>query len=564
MESRRGTRLEARLKVRAQKVDLEFFGRVKAQPEKRRMSIRRVGMPSPNGDGIESGDDDDVDTVDDDVGAQCCNLSPNEALDADETTATNLPLQPKQAPISALRHGSSYAHHNESTQSETDALKIGVSYHRKPEANAAEDSYSPYGLNVFDPKLIISRRYFWHNWRNSSTHIGCLIVATVQSLLPMLYRIAEDSSADFASFVLGGVNARWYTVCISIGYIIFAFPLIYGVALVCQLSFAKAKHVRDVHSKLSKMTDPVECHDLEDEGMPFLDLRLWKNIDFWVLMRKNAKAYAKDAAFTQASVTVASAILLLAACLIIVFVRIYINGAQIWELLNVLLLFDAALTSCFLIAFIGVIVHANTISQEDHLNILQRARYFFAKRVSDLRRMYGQNQRLFYQAQGKAMDAVRREIDDLSAADEYEKSARNDGLSQRQINARVAVVRSKMAQLSRQAAGNVHTPTDNIDAASGASTQAVVRALQRDLNMFDSTRIHNIKVHQLQQAIETTTDVCLLLDSAVQNYGSNLDKPITILGLQVDKPFILKLASLIVASAATAFASFITQLRAED
>ena len=379
-----------------------------------------------------------------------------------------------------------------------------------------------------------------------------LALAFVHTVVPGVYRVhsgdAFFGSTWYDEFVSGG---NW--VCIPAVYLFLS-----NLGRACM-------GYHQLAVRLSNVTLVADASAAFEARLPFfLDLRQPANLEYWLALRERAKEVDASLIGMVAGAVVMDGLLLLVAVIRVLF---YHKGV---DLFNVLSITDIVLYSLFIVAFLLIVVQANTRLSVDHLQLIQRIRHQLSIDMCNGPEWRGLTQGLDEDDE-RPVDTW-SDLDTFEAEDEDERKAEDV----RAVEATVADAEDGAAAphtaspaLTRRASAKsascphglpwaecmtcaLQSHTSSLHARQSARLQGV----QALLHSLHSHSVHHSS-HDRVACGYFRYDVGAQLLDATVNHLTFLDEPVKLLGLVVTQQLVMQVLAAIATGGASALSTVV-------
>ena len=185
-----------------------------------------------------------------------------------------------------------------------------------------------------------------------------LALTLAHTVVPGAYRQHEEQTAFFGS--------TWYDEVVAIGNF-FCIPAVY----IFFTSLGEAcMGYHQLTVRLANLSLVASASEAYEAKIPyFLDIRQPNNLEYWLALREKAKHVEARLLAMMAGAVVGDAVLLIVSAVRVLFYKVTL------DLLLVVSIADIVIFSLFILVFLLIVVQANTVLSEEHLQLLQRLKH---------------------------------------------------------------------------------------------------------------------------------------------------------------------------------------------
>ena len=185
-----------------------------------------------------------------------------------------------------------------------------------------------------------------------------LALTIAHTIVPGAYRQHVEGTSFFGTV--------WYDEFVAIGNF-FCIPAVY-IFLTSLGEACMGYHQLTV--RLSNLALVASASEAYEAKIPyFLDIRQPNNLEYWLALREKAKHVEARLLAMMAGAVVGDAVLLIVSAVRVVFYKVSV------DLLLVVSIADIGIFSLFIIVFLLIVVQANTVLSEEHLQLLQKLKH---------------------------------------------------------------------------------------------------------------------------------------------------------------------------------------------
>ena len=178
------------------------------------------------------------------------------------------------------------------------------------------------------------------------------------TIVPGAYRMHEEHEPFFGS--------TWYDDFIAIGNFV-CIPAVY--MFLTSLGEACIGY-HQLTVRLTNLSLVASASEAYEAKMPyFLDIRQPNNLEYWLALREKAKHVEARLLAMMAGAVIGDAVLLIVSAVRVLFYKVTL------DLTLVVSIADIAIFSLFILAFLLIVVKANTVLSEEHLQLLQKLKH---------------------------------------------------------------------------------------------------------------------------------------------------------------------------------------------
>ena len=185
-----------------------------------------------------------------------------------------------------------------------------------------------------------------------------LLLTLAHTVVPGAYRQHVEHVPFFGT--------AWYEQFIAIGNF-FCIPAVY--MFFTSLGEACLGY-HQLTVRLSNLSTVASASEAYEAKIPyFLDIRQPNNLEYWLALREKAKHVEARLLAMMAGAVIGDAVLLIVSAVRVLFYKVTV------DLLLVVSIADIVIFSLFIIAFLLIVVQANNVLSEEHLQLLQRLKH---------------------------------------------------------------------------------------------------------------------------------------------------------------------------------------------